>query len=96
MDDGSGSVYLQPLVHPRDERIRLVEDKEDGRHVYYVDGKPQTNSVTRLIKAVYPEFDVEKTLDRMQQTGTYAKRYGDADRAAVKAMWSEKAAQASA
>ncbi|KAG5191290.1 FirrV-1-A45 [Tribonema minus] len=80
--------------HPRDERIRFVEDT----HTYYIDGSSTGYlSCTTFIHKAFGTFDADKIITRMMQSPKFAiGDYAGMTRKEIKAKWDKNRDEAAA
>lgn len=71
--------------HPRDERIRFVDDT----HTYYVDGSSEGYiSSTTLVHTLFEEFDADKVIGKMRSSRNWYKSpYKGMTDAQIKDKW---------
>ena len=75
--------------HPRDARIRFVEDT----HTYFVDGSKdgyQYTSTTKLMHSMFKPFDADEVISKMRRSRTWSSSpyYGQSP-GDIKAGWEE-------
>lgn len=79
----------QQNPHPRDSRIRFVEDT----HTYYVDGSTdgsQYTSTTKLMHSMFKPFDADEVISKMRRSRVWSSsKYFGMSPAEIKASWEE-------
>jgi PD-(D/E)XK nuclease superfamily len=71
--------------HPRDDRIKFVEDT----HTYYIDGSSDGYiSCTTIIHTLFPKFDADEIITRMMNSEKFSTgAYAGMTRNEIKAKW---------
>ena len=74
-------------IHPRDERIRFVEDS----HTYYIDGSKEGYiSCTTLIHKLFEEFNADIVIKKMRSSRNWPKsKYNGMSDQEIKDGWEE-------
>lgn len=93
MPEQTGTFLAEKNAHPRDKRIRFVEEG----HIYYVDGNPDTHtSVTTVIHLFAQLFDADSVIRKMMRSSKWPenKYYGKTVEE-IKQEWSKTGKEAS-